>query len=527
MVALLLSSYYPPPYCCCWYFHHFGPFHYPFSQEIYKNHVQKYVEENRNRKAILSPFQAKTLSGIAGLFDLPPTYVSTIHKKEFGNVFEQSILESFETPGGLRDPVISKALSHLKERLSILDEDAAEMIASASKKKLAPLVSQLLHDFDRTVIDEKNPPPVRGNHAVDAGEDYFSHGGVASGNLGIEVSAADKAVSTDILAIIDFYERNGLMDLHPDGDNITVNATIGDIVKGEENLKKLYTHFLTQSFAAPPQLVNRFQSSQSKLAAILGLSSEVTTKIAGEMASTLVQKLLHENMKAEPPRPLGDHEHKMLAQLRLKLGLSEENFQSLLSRTTKGLIAMAAERARSSGEVSQSARRLRTLCSTFGVDMELDLGMTLNQRKGLLEAEIKEAVENAESPENIERNHLPEIAEELSLPAEDAAECVEKVVMEGSSRMLISAGMDVIRGIETRAILAIESLLKYLRLTGEGVEVETGIDVTPTQKLAVYNLYKNAKLHSNLSTAEIAQINHDLHLLMKALALQMETATGD
>ncbi len=484
------------------------------------------MEENRNRKAILSPFQAKTLVGIAGLFDLLPAYVSTIHKKEFGNVFEQSILESFETPGGLQDPIISKALSHLKERLSISDEDAAEIVASASKKKLAPLVSQLLHDFDKTAIDQKNSPRVKDDGAVDAGEDYFSHGGVASGNLGIEVSAADKAVSTDILTTIDFYERNGLMGLCPDGGNITVNVTIGDVVKGEENLKKLYTHFLTQSFAAPPQLVNRFRSAQSKFTAILGLSSEITTKIASEIASTLVRKFLHENMKAEPPRPLGDYEHKMLAQLRLKLGLSEKDFQALLSKTTKGLIAMAAERARSSGELSQNARRLRILCATFGVDMEFDLGMTLNQRKGLLEAEIKEAVENAES-ENIERNDLQEIAEELSLPPEDAAECVEKVVVEGSAHMLVSAGMDVIRGIESRAISAIESLLQYLRLTGEGVEVEAGIDVIPTQKLAVYNLYKNAKLHSNLSTAEIAQINRDLQLLMKALALEMETAPGD
>ncbi len=486
------------------------------------------MEENRSRKAVLSPSQAETLAGIAGLFDLLPEFVSSTHKKEFGQFYIQSILESFETPGGLRDPTISKALSHLKERLSFSDDDAAEMVASASKTKLAPLVSQLLHDFDKTAVDQKNSPPVMdAAGAADTGEDYFSHGGVASGDLGIEMSSSANRTTvlpTDILAMINFYERNGLMDLGPDG-NITVNVTIGD-VKGEENLKKLYTHFLTQSFAAAsPQLAACFQSAQPKLAAALGLAPEITTKIASEMASTLVRKFLHENMKSEPPRPLGDREHKMLAQLRLKLGLSEENFQVLLSRSTKGLIAMAVERARLSGELSRSARRLRVLCTTFGVDMELDIGMTLNQRKSLLEAEIKETVENLES-ENIERDDLQEIAEELSLPPEDAAECVEKVVTEGSTYMLVSAGMDVVRGIESRAISATQSLLRYLRLTNEGIEVETGIDVTPTQKLAVYNLYKNAKLHSELSNTEIVQVNRDLKLLMKALALEMETMPG-
>ncbi len=485
------------------------------------------MEENRNRKTILSPSQAETLSNIARLFDLTPEFVSNIHKKEFGKLYEQSILESFEAPGGLRDPTITKALSHLKERLSFSDGDAAEMIASASKTKLAPLVSQLLHDFDKTVADLKNsPPPINdATDAADAGEDYFSHGGVPSGDLGIEMSSyGDKTtvLPTDILAMIDFYERNGLMYLGPDG-NITANVTIGDIVKGEDNLKKLYTHFLTQSFAAAsPQLAAYFQSAQPKLAAALGLAPEITTKIASEMASNLVRKLLHENMKSEPPRPLGDHEHKMLAQLRLKLGLTDEDFQALLSRTTKGIIAIAVERARSSGELSRSVRRLRVLCTTFGVDVELDLGMTLNQRKNLLEAEIKEAVENIES-EKIERDDLQDIAEELSLPPEDAAECVEKVVMEGSANMLASAGMDVVRGIESRAISATENLLRYLRLTNEGIEVEAGIDVTPTQKLAVYNLYKNAKLHSKLSRTEIVKVNRDLKLLMKALALEMET----
>ncbi len=494
---------------------------------MYIRHVHNYVEENRNRKAILSPSQAKTLAGIAGLFDLLPTFVSNIHRKEFGEVFEQCVLESFETPGGLRDPTIKNALPHLKERLSFSSEDAAEMVASASKKKLAPLVSRILHDFDKTTVDDKKRlPVVKDTNTADTGEDYFSHGGAASGNLGIETSAADKAVSMDILDMIDFYERNGLMDLSPNGNNnITVNVTIGDIVNGEENLKKLYTHFLAQSFAAPHYLAPRFESAQSKLAAILGLSPEITTNIASEMAATLVRKFIHENMKAEPPRPLGDHEHKMLAQLRLKLGLAEEDFQALLSRTTKGIIAMIAERARSSGELSRSARRLRVLSTTYGVDMELDLGMTLNQRKNLLEAEIKEAVENIES-ETIERDELLEIAEELSLPPGDAAECVEKVVMEGSAHMLVSAGMDVIRGIESRAISSIESLLRYLYLTCEGVEVDTGIDVTPTQKLAVYNLYKNTKLHSKLSTTEIKKVNNDLQLLMKALALEMETSPG-
>ncbi|CAN0328188.1 unnamed protein product, partial [Ectocarpus fasciculatus] len=94
--------------------------------------------------------------------------------------------------------------------------------------------------------------------------------------LGIEGGAA---VTSDVLALIDFYVDNGIIEEGENGAEDVYPVTAKQIGNTDEMLAALYQNFVVNGFSVEGEQLKRYEQGQSKLAGILGLEADVKMKV--------------------------------------------------------------------------------------------------------------------------------------------------------------------------------------------------------------------------------------------------------
>jgi hypothetical protein len=94
------------------------------------------------------------------------------HMEYFGRIYKKSIIEAMGSTGVIR-PEFRDALTDLRDRLGVREEDTKQLFLKAVEEKMIPMVEWINSEMERTMLTQKQLAERRGK---DMGQDVFQTG---------------------------------------------------------------------------------------------------------------------------------------------------------------------------------------------------------------------------------------------------------------------------------------------------------------------------------------------------------------
>merc|ERR1712232_542000 len=160
------------------------------------------------------------------------------------------------------------------------------------------------------------------------------------------------------------------------------------------------------------------------------------------IADTVYDNYVGQSMRTKGS--LDQQDMMFLANLQKKLGLSEEQGQSLLLKSQKKILSEELDAIFMNSPSPESMRAFREKCEGMGLTLEEDLGISKGRIVRMFEIEISPALESGEiTVEN--GDPLVEIQESLGFSEEDAEKALENLILQRSNLLFNKIGKDIRR----------------------------------------------------------------------------------
>lgn len=117
----------------------------------------------------------EALQSLQKMFHLEKEDTYVAHMEYFGAVYKKSIVEAMGSTGVIRDD-FKVALTDLRSRLGVREEDTKELFLEAIEDKFVPMVEWINSEMERTMLNQKQLAERRGK---DMGQDMFQSGKLA------------------------------------------------------------------------------------------------------------------------------------------------------------------------------------------------------------------------------------------------------------------------------------------------------------------------------------------------------------
>jgi hypothetical protein len=231
-------------------------------------------------------------------------------------------------------------------------------------------------------------------------------------------------VNSDVLALVDFYTENGLIEHTDDGK--PVYPVTADGLGPAPLFEKLYQQFVVAAFTVEGPQAERFQAAQEPLAGILGLPKARVAAVHSEIGSTVLNQFFKSQLSQGTS--LGARETAFLASIGSKLNMPAEEYDALVMSVKRKVLKFKAESAFQKPQLTPDmVKNLRETCAGVGVDMAKDLGLEDEQLRKLFLIEAGAAVESSGSGS---LDEIEEIAEACGLSEDQAQDVLGKLLQE-------------------------------------------------------------------------------------------------
>jgi hypothetical protein len=231
-------------------------------------------------------------------------------------------------------------------------------------------------------------------------------------------------VNSDVLALVDFYTENGLIEQQDDGTPLY--PVTADGLGPAPLFEKLYQQFVVAAFTVEGPQAARFQAAQEPLAGILGLPKARVAAVHAEIGSTVLNQFFKSQLSQSTS--LGARETAFLASIGAKLNMPSEEYDALVMSVKRKVLKFKAESAFQKPQLTPDmVKNLRETCAGVGVDMSKDLGLEEEQLRKLFLIEAGAAVESASTNS---LDEIEEIAEACGLSEDQAQDVLGKLLQE-------------------------------------------------------------------------------------------------
>jgi len=433
--------------------------------------------------------QNEALKALQELYTLDSNEVVPFHLTAFGPVYKKSVEEAMSITGVIR-PEFRKSLEDLRERLGVSESQTREIFMEAVKQRMIPMVEWIVSEMEKTVFSQQQLSERR---QKDIGEDYFQSGKKADGTLGI---GAEVNVLGDIMNLIDFYLENGIAEKTQidtelvDDKEVPVYETLYPITALEtgavdqQMAEVLYRQFVVGSFTTAGPNAERYENSRATWGGILGLSSEKMEEIGSNIADTVYDNYVGQNMRTKGA--LDQQDMMFLANLQKKLGLSEQQGESFLMQSQKKVLSEELDAIFMNSPKAENIRLFREKCESMGLNLEQDIGVEKGRVTRMFELEIAPGLESGEI--TVESGDvLADISESLGFSEEDAEKALENLLLQLSNRIFDKLTKDIRRGRLDAIVDPVKTLIRY----GEFLNGELGVEIEEKVGRQIFNAYEN------------------------------------
>eukprot|EP00752_Nemacystus_decipiens_P017831 g15987.t1 len=475
------------------------------AKELYKTTLAAYASNNR----IITADEKAKLDKMAAFLSMDSSAVDEIHSELCSVTFQKAVAESMGATGVVAAKFREK-LDELAVRLGLSLDSAKLMFQAAIRQRMGPMMQQIMYEFERSVLSKEQLAQKTGK---DMGDDVMG----AEGTLGIEGGAA---VTSDVLALIDFYVDNGIIEKGEDGEDV-YPVTAKQIGHGDEMLAALYQNFVVNGFSVEGDQLKRYEAGQSKLSGILGLDPAAKMKIHREIGGTVIRRFINQELGKQGK--ISAQGVAFLANINSRLDMPQEMFESMVSECKEDYLRrLADDLFRVSVMSAKECKKVRDIAENLGFTLEKEGQLELPSRKNMFQIEAEDMIENGDMEGDAGKEFVEELQESLSLSTDDAQEAMVSLLESRAEGILKNVKADALERRDANILKAAERLLKYCRLAG-GMAVENDLD----QRLrnVVVNAYeaKHAGSIEEGSEGEAekrAKVAADLELLKMAIGVE-------
>jgi hypothetical protein len=114
----------------------------------------------------------EALAALQSMYMLEKEDTYPAHMEYFGRIYKKSIIEAMGSTGVIR-PEFRDALTDLRDRLGVREEDTKQLFLKAVEEKMIPMVEWINSEMERTMLTQKQLAERRGK---DMGQDVFQTG---------------------------------------------------------------------------------------------------------------------------------------------------------------------------------------------------------------------------------------------------------------------------------------------------------------------------------------------------------------
>lgn len=405
----------------------------------------------------------------------------------FGPVYKKSILEAMGSTGVIR-PEFREALSDLRIRLGVSEDDTKELFLSAVEEKFVPMVKWINSEMERTMLSQKQLSERRGR---DMGEDVFQTGKSADGTLGL---GAEVNIMGDIINLVDFYTENEIAEEEEigtkevEGEEVSVLETsypitaIGTGTLDQEMAEYLYRQFVVGAFTSQGEQSNRYESARATFGGILGLTSEKMEDINDNIGSTVYDNFVSRSMASKGT--LDQQDMMFLANIQTKLSLTPEQGEKLLMQSQKKVLSEEIN-AVMDDPTPQALKAFREKCNLMGMDLAEDVGISGTRLVRMFESEITPALKSGEITAD-SSDFLTEIQESLNMDPEECETVFEKTLLRLAKQAMDLINSEFLRGRDESTVDLIKELVRYAAF----VDGDLALTVDEATAYKVSNIYE-------------------------------------
>ncbi|CAM9178612.1 unnamed protein product [Pylaiella littoralis] len=484
------------------------------AKHLYKTTLAAYAKNDR----IITADEKETLDKMADFLSMEASAVDEIHAELCSSTFQKAVAESMGATGVVEARFRSK-LDELAVRLGLSLESAKLMFHAAIRQRMGPMIQQIMYEFERSVLSKDQLARKTGK---DMGDDVM---GSEAGSLGIEGGAA---VTSDVLALIDFYVDNGIIEkADEEGGEDIYPVTAKQIGSTDEMLAALYQNFVVSGFGVEGEQLKRYEQGQAKLAGILGLEPSVKLKIHKEIGGTVIRRFVNQELGKQGK--MSAQGVAFLANINSRLNMPQDMFESMVSECKRDYVRrLSDDLFRVSVLSAKECKRLRDIAENCGFTLEKEGDLDLEARKKIFKIEAEDMIEKGDMEGDDGKDFVEELQaslsfhESLSLSIEEAQEAMMSLLDSRAKAILKNVKADAMERRDANILKAAERLLKYCRLSG-GMVVENDLD--QRQRNVVVNAYeaKHAGSIEDGSEGEAEQrekVAADLDLLKMAIGIK-------
>jgi len=433
--------------------------------------------------------QNESLKALQELYNLHSLEVEPLHLSAFGPVYKKSLEEAMSITGVIR-PEFRQPLEDLRERLGVSESQTRDIFLEAVEQRMIPMVEWITSEMERTIFNQQQLAERR---KKDMGEDYFQSGKQADGTLGL---GAEINVLGDIMNLIDFYTENDIAQKKQidtevvDDKEVPIYETLYPITALEtgavdqQMAEVLYRQFVVGSFTTAGPNAERYENSRATWGGILGLSSEKMEEIGSNIADTVYDNYVGQNMRTKGA--LDQQDMMFLANLQKKLGLTEEQGQSLLLQSQRKVLSEELDAIFMNAPKPETVSMFREKCEGMGLNLENDIGITRGRITRMFEIEVAPGLESGEI--TVESGDvIAEISESLGFSDEEAEKALENLLLQQSKRLFDGVAKDIRRGRVDTIVDPVKTLIRY----GEFLNGDLGLEVEEQVGRQIFNAYEN------------------------------------
>ncbi|CAC27003.1 IAP100 protein [Guillardia theta] len=457
----------------------------------------KFLEKKVSNNSILSNDDIIEIDNVINFLGINFEIIQNINDTTLEPIFKKATEEAL----GANYIIPSNywiGLEKLRKRLRISERKSKEIFYSCITDKLKTIL-------EKAIIDNKKKNSPKENVPKDVGEDPTINKDSGT-TLGIEVEESE---NNQMFNLVDIYFRNNIFSLNESlannlvqetliglsGRNVQRFQSINSSEMGypinlrhyfdDKTIKNMYKEYLISCFSVKQQTQKRrLFNNLDKLAPILGLNKNEISEIHTEVGSLIFNRYLSQVLSKGY---LDDSDKSFLGSIQSTLSMNNKDCVELIKNSKKNMVSLNIEKIFMSPKVSpDGVKKLLLLIRNFGVNIESDLSISLDQRQKLFRVAIEDAIENEEIKTN--QNIISDIQNSFVIDEVITKKILLDVITNKSEGYLLNAIGSLRQGKLDNALIELRNMLKYGRIFTISLNDSVGSTI---ERQKLIELFKN------------------------------------
>lgn len=480
------------------------------AMEVYKERL------NEVQGRIIKAEEAGSLAAARGFLDLSEDDVRLLHLKAFAKVYSNSLNESMAR-GGVMSASTVEALTQLRERLGINEEDSEQLFNDVAQDRIKDMFEDVVEAWEEATYDKESLAQLWKQRGKDVGDDVYADG---SGELGMNNNPKMEGIRgsklmDELCKVTNFYLGNKVYKEGKEPEE-AYPVTVGKFLE-EKTKEEMYGVFAWNTVTCQDSTARvEWDAAKPHVAGILGLSPEAAKKVMNRMVSRWANGFIKQ--KFQEKGELGSDDVKTLTEwVPTFFGIDDSVCKEIVQGANKSLLQGKVMRLLNSPEVtSADLKNLRDDVEKWDLRLEKDLELSRPQLRSLFRVEVATTIEDPTVTAEQKKDSIAVSRDTYALEESEALKELQDMLFTRCRGCLVNAVGDMMQGNESQALMQMQKLelLAAFCETTDGMELKGNWEVAPAMRKKLVEAYAKGA-----GTGKGAASEPDVKLLERALQI--------